>query len=79
MYADANRDRLEGYGEGGRERESEKWGQMDQQNWTKGKERERTQEWKGGYVYIDNSIAMNRSMAIPMAYNIAIVESYYEQ
>lgn len=61
------------------ERESEKWGQMDQQNWTKGKERERTQEWKGGYVYIDNSIAKNRSMAIPMAYNIAIVESYYEQ
>lgn len=61
------------------EREREKWGQMDQQNWTKGKERERTQEWKGGYVYIDNSIAMNRSMAIPMAYNIAIVESYYEQ
>lgn len=34
---------------------------------------------RGEYVYIDNSIAMNRSMAIPMAYNIAIVESYYEQ
>lgn len=63
---------------GERER-AKKGGQMDQQNWTKGKERERTQQWKGGYIYTDNSIAMNRSMAISMAYNIAIVESYYEQ